>query len=65
MHQVSLFRLYMLRALYLLIVVGSAVTAWPGLVHAEKWAFFEGMVTCMLTAFSLLCLLGLRRLYQD
>lgn len=58
---VSLFRLYLLRALYLLIVVGLGVVVWPGVISPSRpWELMEGVVACMLAAFSVLCLLGLR-----
>jgi hypothetical protein len=61
MNEVSLFRLYLLRALYLLIVVGLGVVIWPGVIHHEKpWQLMEGVVVCMLAAFSALSVLGLR-----
>lgn len=61
MNEVSLFRLYFLRALYLLVSVGLGITVWPGVIyHEEPWELMEGVVQCMLAAFSLLSLLGLR-----
>ncbi|MDQ0874515.1 hypothetical protein QFZ77_003174 [Paenibacillus sp. V4I3] len=61
MNEVSLFRLYFLRALYLLIVVGLGIVVWPGVIHHEKpWELMEGVVQCMLAAFSALSVLGLR-----
>jgi hypothetical protein len=65
MNEVSLFRLYLLRALYLFIVVGSAIVRWPEVIqqviHQEKsWELMDGVVACMLTAFSVLSILGLR-----
>ncbi|WP_038487870.1 hypothetical protein [Collimonas arenae] len=62
MNDVSLFRLYLLRALYLLIVVGlGAVVIWPGFIsHHKPWELMEGVVQCMLAAFWLLAILGLR-----
>jgi hypothetical protein len=58
---VSLPRLYVLRAGYLLMAVGLAVTKWPLIInHAEPWPLMEGVVTCMLVALSLLSFLGLR-----
>ncbi|MES2102430.1 MAG: hypothetical protein V4634_00310 [Pseudomonadota bacterium] len=60
MNEVSLLRLYLLRALYLLVVVGLAINVWPGVIHHEKWEFYEGVVACVLAAFSLVCVLGLR-----
>jgi len=61
MNDVSLFRLYLLRALYLLIVVGLGIVVWPGVIHhAKPWELMEGVVACMLAAFSALSVLGLR-----
>lgn len=59
--EVSLFRLYLLRALYLLVVVGLGLVVWPGVVQRDKpWKLMEGVVACMLAAFSALSVLGLR-----
>jgi hypothetical protein len=42
-------------------LIGLAVVKWPLLVtHPEPWPLFDGVVTCILTAMSLLALLGLR-----
>jgi hypothetical protein len=61
MPHVSLFRLYLLRAVYLLVATGLAIVVWPGVFHrAHAWELMEGVVQCMLVSFSLLCLLGLR-----
>jgi hypothetical protein len=61
MTQVSMLRLYALRAAYLLIVVGLGVTIWPGLIHHENpWTLMQGVVCCVLAAVSLLAVLGLR-----
>jgi hypothetical protein len=64
MNQVSPFRLYVLRALYLLIVLGLALTLWPQVFASKKpfalWEFFRGVETCMMVAFWLLCVLGIR-----
>lgn len=64
-NEVSLFRLYLLRALYLLIVVGLGIVQWPvvidQIIHQEKsWELMDGVVACMLTSFSVLSILGLR-----
>ena len=61
MNTVSTARLYALRAMYLLVVLGLGSVLWPGIVtpHAP-WELARGTVNCMLAAFSLLCLLGLR-----
>ena len=61
MTQVSLLRLYALRATYLLIVVGLGLTTWPGILHHDKpWPLMFGVVQCVLGAVSLLAVLGLR-----
>jgi hypothetical protein len=65
MNEVSLLRLYLLRALYLLIVMGLAIVQWPEVLHQfinqeKSWELMEGVVACMLTAFSALSILGLR-----
>lgn len=64
MNQVSQFRLHVLRALYLLIVLGLVLTLWPQVFAAQKtfahWEFFRGVETCMMAAFWLLCVLGIR-----
>ena len=58
---VSLFRLYVLRALYLLIAVGQGTMQWPEIVHhSSKWGLGQGALICMLGALAALCLLGLR-----
>ena len=61
MNEVSLLRLYLLRAMYLLIVVGLGIVVWPGVIHHEKpWELMQGVVACMLASFSALSVLGLR-----
>jgi hypothetical protein len=61
MTQVSLLRLYALRATYLLLVVGLGIEIWPGIIHHEKpWELMQGVVRCMLAAVSVLAVLGLR-----
>ena len=61
MHQVSLLRLYMLRAVYLIIAVGLGMVVWPGIIHHDKpWELMQGFVNCMLAAFGLLCAVGVR-----
>ncbi|MGG4142482.1 hypothetical protein ABEW34_05065 [Paenibacillus algorifonticola] len=64
-NEVSLLRLYLLRALYLLVVVGLGIVQWPvvieQIIHQEKsWELMDGVVACMLTSFSILSILGLR-----
>ena len=61
MHQVSLFRLYSLRIVYLIIAGGLAFVVWPGIFHHDHpWSPMTGVVQCMLAAFSALCALGIR-----
>ena len=60
-HPIALWRLYVLRAMYLIVVAGLGTVLWPGIVHQQRpWELMEGIVKAMLAAFSLLCLLGLR-----
>src|SRR5687767_3571626 len=54
------YRLNLMRAGYLLMAVGLAVTRWPLLGSAASLPVFEGLVTALLTAMSLLAFLGLR-----
>jgi hypothetical protein len=59
--QVSLLRLYVLRATYLLIAVALGIDIWPAIIHHEKpWELMQGVVCCVLGAVSALALLGLR-----
>jgi hypothetical protein len=61
MAEVSILRLYILRATYLLIVVGLGVTIWPLLLGAPESAeHFRGVTWCLLGTVALLALLGLR-----
>jgi hypothetical protein len=58
---VSLFRLYLLRAMYLFIVVGFGAFIWPGILrHQGPWELMQGVVNCMLIAFWTLAIFGLR-----
>jgi hypothetical protein len=61
MNEVSLFRLYLLRAIYLLCGVGLCVVVWPNVIHrAMPWEAMEGVTQCMLASFALMSLLGVR-----
>jgi hypothetical protein len=61
MSDVSLFRLYLLRAMYVFIAVGLAVMIWPGILNAPtNLEHMRGVVRSLLTAVSLLALLGVR-----
>jgi hypothetical protein len=58
---VPTWRLYLLRAMYLLVVVGLGMLVWPQFFNrTHPWAYADGIIACMLVAFSLLSLLGLR-----
>jgi hypothetical protein len=61
MVHVSLSRLYLLRAMYLFIVVGFGTFIWPSILHHEgPKELMQGVVDCMLIAFWTLALFGLR-----
>jgi hypothetical protein len=59
--QVSTFRLYTLRAMYLYMVVGLVIYKWPEILNPPPGASnADSVVGSVLGAFSLLALLGLR-----
>ena len=61
MNEVSMVRLYVLRATYLLIVVGLGTMIWPLLLDSPETAeHFRGVTWCLLSTVALLALLGLR-----
>jgi hypothetical protein len=61
MHELSTFRLSLLRAMYLLIAVGMGGQIWPLLVASPSTPeHMRGVVWAMLGGLTLLCLLGLR-----
>lgn len=61
MNEVSIFRLYLLRATYLLIVAGVGAMIWPLLLDApEGVEHFRGVTWCLLSTVALLALLGVR-----
>jgi hypothetical protein len=61
MSDVSIFRLYLLRAVYLVIFVGLGFDIWPALIqHPLAWTLWHGVGCSLLAAMSLLVLLGLR-----
>jgi hypothetical protein len=61
MSEVSTLRLYVLRGMYLLIVVGLGITIWPGIISPpENLSHMASVVRSVLGAVSLLALLGLR-----
>jgi hypothetical protein len=58
--ELSLTRLHLMRAGYLLMGLGLALRKWPQLPDAHTLPLYEGVTLCLLTAMSLLALLGLR-----
>jgi hypothetical protein len=56
----SLAQLHLMRAGYLLMVVGLAIKKWPLLPDAPSMPLYEGVTLCLLVAMSLLAFLGLR-----
>ena len=61
MTDVPLWRLNLLRAFYLLITVGLALTWGPGMVaHTDSWAQRNGALGSLMIGVSVVCLLGLR-----
>ncbi len=61
MSEVSTFRLYLLRAMYLLISVGLGLTIWPAIISPPSVAANAStVVRALLGALALLSLLGLR-----
>lgn len=61
MDSVPLWRLYTLRAAYLLLVVGLGLTVWPTLLqHSPTWPLMNSVVVAMLCSLSALSVLGLR-----
>jgi hypothetical protein len=58
---ISLFRLYLLRAMYLLMAVGIGISFWPVVLsHPPSWPLMNSIVASMLAALGLLCFAGLR-----
>jgi hypothetical protein len=59
--EVSTFRLYLLRAGYLVIAVGLALMIWPGIIRPpENLSHMGSVVRAVLGAVSLLAALGIR-----
>jgi hypothetical protein len=50
----------LLRAGYLFMGVGLVIVKWPHLAEARTMPLYEGVTLCLLTAMSLLALLGVR-----
>src|SRR3712207_6710185 len=60
MSEVSTFRLYLLRAMYLFIAVGLAIFELPALLHPENLSRLDSVVLSVFAAFALLAVLGIR-----
>ena len=60
MSEVSTFRLYLLRAMYLFMTVGLALFELPALLHPENLSRLDSVVLSVLAAFALLAVLGIR-----
>ena len=61
MTDVSTFRLYLMRAGYLLMAVGLALTIWPQIInHPTPWPIWYGVGCSLLGAMSILAVWGLR-----
>jgi hypothetical protein len=61
MYEVSLLRLYILRATYLLLIVGVGTMIWPLLLDAPDQAeHFRGVTWCLLSTVAVLAFFGLR-----
>ena len=58
---VSVVRLYLLRAGYLLLVVGLGSQVWPAIIHhAGPWDLMHGVASCLLASIATLAVMGLR-----
>lgn len=61
MTEISTLRLTLLRAAYLVLIVGLGLTIWPTILDpAHGWSLMGGVVTSMLGAMSALAVIGLR-----
>jgi hypothetical protein len=59
-HEIALWRIYLLRAGYLLIAVGMGMQKVPAFLHHKPWELMHGVVNSMLLALVLLAVVGLR-----
>jgi hypothetical protein len=56
-----LYRLYVLRAAYLVIGLGQGIKSWTAIVHhMQPWDFWHGVGMSFFGGLTLLCLLGVR-----
>ena len=61
MSEVSIVRLYVLRAAYTLIAVGLAIVVWPGVLrHSDAWALKNGDTCALLAGIQVMAMLGIR-----
>lgn len=61
MPEVSVFRLYLLRAAYLLLAVALGITIWPGIISpSENLSHMGSAVNAFLGAIALLAAVGIR-----
>ena len=61
MTDVSLFRLYLLRATYLLIAIGQGAIQWPSIFHhVAPWSMMHGVAVCLLATVTILAAMGIR-----
>jgi hypothetical protein len=61
MSEISLLRLYLLRAAYAMIAVFLATSMWPGLFfHGGDWPHMNGVARVLLGALGLVAALGIR-----
>ena len=59
--EITTFRLYLMRATYLLMLVGLAINVWPGVIHhAKPVELMDGIVASMLATVSVLAAIGIR-----
>jgi hypothetical protein len=59
--EIAVWRLYLLRAGYLLIAAGMGSIIWPKILHhTGAWDFYDGAVSAMLGALTALCAYALR-----
>jgi hypothetical protein len=60
MSDISTLRLYLLRAMYLLMAIGLGITVWPGILVPGEVSHMGSVVRSMLGALALMSLWGLR-----
>ncbi len=60
MSEVSTFRLYLLRAMYLFMAVGLAIFELPAILNPANLSRLDGVLLSVLFAFALLAMLGIR-----